>query len=147
MEKTKNITLEPKRYNVRKEIMVRGVKVDGSLSPYDIPRQAKISHDEFARIFKIHFVYLTPDEPTSEQKLSPDISVFLGQSSGKLYDIQVREQDVANLPNIKLELVAQIGNLATASEASTPPNYIKELNLLVAKKFLEENPDVYNIIF
>ena len=145
MEKTKNINLESAKYNVLKEIIVRGVKMRGSLSPYDIPRQAKVSYDAFAKVFKIHFVYLTPDEPTTEKKTSPDISLFLGRSSGKLYDIRVQGQEPADLFNIKVQLVAQIGHLAMESETSNPPNYIKELNLLVAKKFLEENSELYSI--
>ena len=143
MEKTKSINFDPVKYNVLKEISVRGVKVNGSLSPYDIPRQAKVSYDELSKVFKIHFVYLTPDEPKSEKRASPDIALFFGQSSGKLYDIHVHKQDQANLLDIKIQLVAKIGDLADESEKSTPPNYIKELNLLVAKKFLEENTELF----
>jgi len=145
MEKTRKINLEAARYNLLKGITIRGVKVQGSLSPYDIPREAAVSYDEMAREYKIHFVYLTPDEPKSERKASPEISLFLGQTSGKLYDIVVRRQELGSLFKIRLELIAKISDLAQETEKSTPPNYIKELNLLVAKKFLEENQELYSV--
>lgn len=145
MEKIKNIDLEPAKYNVSKEFVIRGVKLNGSLSPYDIPRQAKVSYDARERLFKIHFVYLTPDEPTKELKTSSDISLYLGQSSGKLYDIYVRGQAPENLLSIRLQLVSQLHDLAAESEVSNPPNYIKELNLLAAEKFLDENHEVYEV--
>ncbi len=144
MEKTKRIILQADKYNLLKEITIQGVTVKGSLSPYDIPRQATVSYDQLAKEYKIHFDYLTPEEPKIENKASAEISLFLGQSSGKLYDILVCGQEPGSLMEIKLELIAKVTDLAEETERSTPPNYTKELNLLVAKKFLEENQELYS---
>ena len=140
----KKINLEGEKYNQLQELTIRGVKIKGSLSPYDIPRQATVSYDEKEREYKIHFIYLTPDEPKSEKKASAEISLFLGQSSGKLYDIVIRGQAPGNLRNIQVELISKIADLAQETERKTPLNYRKELNLLVAKKFLEENQELYS---
>jgi hypothetical protein len=145
MEITKKINLEAGKYNILKDIIVNGVKVKGSLSPYDIPRQATVSYDRLGREYRIHFAYLTPDEPKKQTKISPEIWLFMGQSSGKLYDIVIRKQEQESIREIILRLIAKIDDLAQETERSTPPNYIKELNLLVAKKFLEENQDLYSL--
>ena len=53
----KEVTLDASKYNEIREIWVQGVKVKGSLSPYDVPRQADISYDDSSKEYKIHFVY------------------------------------------------------------------------------------------
>ena len=141
----KEVTLDTSKYNEIREICIQGVKVKGSLSPYDLPRQADISYNDSSKEYKIHFVYLTPDEPKSEQKVSQIISLFLGQSSGKLYDIVVRAQELVDLQHIRFQLISEVGALAEQSEKAVHPNYIKEFNLLAAKRMLEEEP-LYELV-
>jgi hypothetical protein len=58
------------------------------LSPYDIPRYARIWHDVRESRLHLEFRYLTPDEPKEEFK-NDRISLKLGRMSKKFYSLSV----------------------------------------------------------
>ncbi len=143
MTKTKRITIETERYNQIKELTVRGHKVSGTLSPYDVPRQAAVAYDSEKREYRIRLIYLTPDEPTTESPVSKEVSFYLGVESGKLYEVLIRGQEPGHIKDVRLQLVDRVNELAIKSQQSSPHNYVKQLNLLAAKKFLEEKEELY----
>lgn len=142
---TKRLNIEAQEYNQIKDLTLHGHMVRGALSPYDLPRQATVAYEPEKREFRIHFIYLTPDEPTAENPVSKEISLYLGEKSGKLYDIVIRGQAPDALRAVRLKLIGKVEDLARESEKDSPANYVKQLNLLVAKRFLEERDELYTV--
>jgi hypothetical protein len=143
---TKRVDLDSAHYNQVQDLKVAGVTVRGSLSPFDVPRQVAASYDDQSKEYRIFLKYLTPDEPTTMTDLSKEIAVFLGQSSGKLYQILIRRQEPGTIRNLKLTVTNSVDDLVSRElRVGDPSSYLQHLNLLVAKKVFEENPELYSV--
>lgn len=142
----KKVDLDSARYNQIQDMNVAGVTIRGSLSPFDVPRQAAATYDDKTREYRIFLYYLTPDEPTKIKDLSKDIAVFLGQNSGKLYQILIRGQEPRTIQNFRVTLLNRVDDLVSReAENETPSGYLQHLNLLVAKRVLEDNQELYSV--
>lgn len=142
----KKIDLDSAQYNQIQDVKVGGVTIRGSLSPYDVPRQAAVTYDDATKEYRIFLQYLTPDEPTKVRELSNGIAVFLGQNSGKLYQILIRGQEPRTIQNLRVTLLSRVDDLVSRqAEDATPSSYLQHLNLLAAKKVLEDNQELYSV--
>jgi hypothetical protein len=82
------IYLRPDEIDLKESEAERGVQLQSSLSPYDIPEQLRGYYSEFLKRFVIEFRYMT-DESLVERKLSDHVTIKEGKNSGRLYDILV----------------------------------------------------------
>ncbi len=63
-----------------------------TLSPFDIPRHARIWYDEPHKRLHLEFKYLTPDEP-KEQLHMNRVVLNIGKISKKFYSLSVSDVD------------------------------------------------------
>ncbi len=123
------------------EITFRGVK--GTLSPYDIPEVAIVTYDENTKVFAIEFKYLTPDEPKQLAESRDDIKIYTGKLSGKLYKIEILNQDKENLPKMKVEIVAVVDGLISRKKKEEWSKFVEQLNFAVVRDFLSKEKELY----
>jgi hypothetical protein len=142
MTTTKTVEIEPEKYNQTKEIRIQGATLFGSLSPFDVPREATATYDQQRKEFRIKLRYLTPDEPRATVDVAKEIVLLVGKNSGKLYEIVVRGQEPQT---IKIQLTAKVGELARESERTFPQDFVRRLNLETAQRVLEDKQELYAV--
>jgi hypothetical protein len=145
MQRIKKFEFSPEKYNQIKEIQIEGRTIQGSLSPFDFPREATAVYDDESKDFRILFSYLTPSEPRVIRELSNELVVYLGESSGKLYEILIRNQEPAAIEHFKPTLFSQVEDLAHSENRTEQNKYVQELNLRVAKEMLEQEPELFSV--
>jgi hypothetical protein len=85
------ISLKPEEIDSKEQAAGKagkGVHLELSLSPYDIPERVRGYYNEELKRFVIEFRYIN-DEPLVERKLSDHVIVKEGKNSGRLYDVLV----------------------------------------------------------
>lgn len=82
------IPLKPEEIDSKEQTAGRGVHLELSLSPYDIPERVRGYYSDELKRFVIEFRYIN-DEPLVERKLSDHVTAKEGKSSGRLYDVLV----------------------------------------------------------
>jgi hypothetical protein len=141
MKLTKEIPVEFE-FADRQSIVVGEEKIRVSLSPYDVPSLVRISYDEVVELLQIRFVYLTPDEPTSQRELD-EVRIELGSYSNKLYAIYVSNVTSENLPTIGEKCKSAVERLLRDYNKEEPKNYLPYMNLSLAKDFLKTHTQLF----
>ena len=98
MSKVRWIDIDPDEIDSKERGAKKGVHLEFSLSPYDIPERVRGFYCEDRKRFVIEFRYMT-EEPLVERKLTPHVTVMEGKGSGRLYDILV-DVDALNVGRI-----------------------------------------------
>jgi hypothetical protein len=96
--KTPWISLDPEEIDSTEQEARKGVHLEFSLSPYDIPEGVRGYYCDDAKRFIIEFKYMT-EEPVMERKLSEHVSVREGRNSGRLHDVLI-DVDALNVDRI-----------------------------------------------
>lgn len=133
-EEIRKVTKEAK-----KTIRIRGLHI-GELSPYDVPQKAGAAYDENSKTFTVFFNYLTPDEPTHDQKGNA-ITLKIGKNTGKLYGIVVSDCEKTNIPDIRVEVTNIIARAVKKAEEDN--KLVPAMNLALAQKILEKDKNIY----
>ena len=105
-----------------------------SLTPFDIPRSARITWDELSKLLTIDFQYLTPDEPKKLVKINRDIEMSIGKFSYKLYSAIVARTDSALGAADKLS--AALEQARAKLDVQKPQQRIPYWNYSLAQDFL-----------
>jgi len=135
----KEIRVDPKY--ARRQVVIEG-HFRGSLSPFDIPSKAKIRYDEKQKRFRVDFEYLTPQERRLPKMFGKNNFLWVGRESGKLYAIEIRNIEKAEIPSIRIDLIQTIGQLVDEKQ-NVPENYVARMNLGLAKEFLDTETEIY----
>jgi hypothetical protein len=80
------IPLDPKQLDAKQEEASKGMHLEFSLSPYDIPQSVRGYYCEDRKRFVIEFKYIT-EETLNERKLAEHVSVQEGKNSGRMYKV------------------------------------------------------------
>ena len=97
-------TVETEEFDKAKRTRREGIKIEVSLSPYDVPEAVRGSYCAERKKFIIFFKYLSK-EATRPRRISEHISVNEGVRSNRMYEIEI-EIDVTalNVEQIQLEV-------------------------------------------
>lgn len=142
MSNIKENELEIKIKYPSKMIIIHG-EAQGYLSPYDVPRKAKVSFNNEKNLFSIDFDYLTPNEPRDKKTYGGGVTtLYFGKTSGKLYSINIHCQSKEQLPElVSIEVTPVLGELIADSK-DNPNRLVEYENLSTTKAFLEEEPSL-----
>lgn len=78
------IPLKPESFDESHKEKRKGIHIEVSLSPYDIPEGVLGFFREDKKQFVIKLKYIS-EEPTKEQRVSPHMCALIGRNSGRLY--------------------------------------------------------------
>src|SRR5437867_12791960 len=67
-----------------------GVPVILSLSAFDVPRSVSVERDSARHTLRLTFQYVDNEQAVAET-VNPDLIVWLGQNSGKVLALEVKE--------------------------------------------------------
>lgn len=84
--KTQWIDIDPEEIDAKERGAKKGIHLEFSLSPYEIPERVRGYYCEDLKRFVIEFRYMT-DEPLVERRVSEHVSMKEGRNSGRLYDV------------------------------------------------------------
>ncbi len=130
------VTIRPEEYQgVGKETKsVRGLSIELSLSPYDLPREVEGRLDKATAIFHIFFRYLDQEEAVPK-RLNDTITMKIGKNSGKIlgFEIQVEKLGIQ-------EIAVQITH-AVQSEIPHLTKFNQKANFEVIRSVLDRNKD------
>lgn len=121
---------------VTRQSLVEEGNVRLSLTPFDIPRSARIVWDEGKRVLTIEFRYLTPDEPREPIPVNPHIEMSIGKFSYKLYSAKITNSQTP-VEAID-ELIKALENARRKFDVSHPKERVPYWNYSLAKDFLAE---------
>ena len=114
--KSEWIRLNAEEIDAKERAGHKGVHLEFSLSPYDIPDRVRGYYCDKVKRFVIEFRYMT-EEPLTERRLSEHVSVKEGKNSGRLYDVLI-DVDAMNVDTI----TAAIGEAQQAPSISGRPS-------------------------
>jgi hypothetical protein len=115
------IHLKPNEIDCKHQGGKKGIHLEFSLSPYDIPDRVRGRYCPERKRFVIEFRYIS-EEPLTERRLTEHVSVKEGTNSGRLYDVLI-DVDALNIGTI----TAAITEAREAPSISSQPRR-NELN-------------------
>lgn len=101
---------------------IKAVKLEVSLSPYDIPQAYRGYYCTDRRRFVVEFKYIT-DEPTVEKKMADHLMAVLGKRSGRLYALMI-DVDGLGAETVRLVLQKVQTEFNLSAPASTTRNQL-----------------------
>lgn len=133
MKKVVEIDLQLGADYVTRQSLIEEGNVRLSLTPFDIPRSARITWDEGERVLTIEFLYLTPDEPRTTLWINKVIEMSIGKFSYKLYAVRVNNSPT---PVEAIDGVIQaLENARRRFDVSQPKQRVPYWNYSLAKDF------------
>lgn len=110
------------------------VKIQLSVSPYDVPEAVRGFFTDSGKSFVIEFKYLD-DEPKEERPADHEVTLHIGKNSGRLYKIQVNVEALEpDVSSVGLELrvidVAENALRRFANESERQKNVSVARNVL-----------------
>lgn len=136
MQRVIDIDLKLEADYVTRQSVIKEGNVRFSLTPYDIPRSARVIWDDVNHILTIEFLYLTPDEPRRVIRVNDDIELSIGQFSNKLYSARVGN---IQTPTNGLDgLISALENARRGFDINRPKDRLTYWNYSLAKDFLSE---------
>src|SRR5690606_22213962 len=82
------IQVDESKYNEARTEEARSVRIELSVSPYNVPQQVRGQFDQAKRLFVIDFQYID-DEPTRSMKVDDHVIASVGRKSGRVYSLAV----------------------------------------------------------
>lgn len=82
-----------KNSEIRREMVIRGSKVNVLISPYDIPVALRFAIDAERKRVTIDLRYINSDELTTKVELDNRVSCDVGKSSSRIYSIQFESKE------------------------------------------------------
>ena len=122
-------TIKTEEFSRSRKTADEGIKIEISLSPYDVPEAVKGSYCSEHRKFIISFKYLTK-ESTKSRRIGDYILVKEGVGSNRLIEMEI-DVTALNVEEIKLE-VAPI--LKDFYESLPRPSYSDPLNHPISRE-------------
>ena len=112
-----------------------GVEIVVGLSPFDIPEGVRGHFDDARERFVIELKYMDTSERRLPQKLNQSVTVFVGENSHRLYEIEL-DVDKLGAESVQLSLVQK----AIDSAVTNVPNKANRL-YGIAKRVLTSTKD------
>ncbi|MDZ4406180.1 hypothetical protein [Prosthecobacter sp.] len=101
---------------------IKAVKLEVSLSPYDIPQAYRGYYCTDRRRFVVEFKYIT-EEPTFEKRMEDHLVAVLGKKSGRLYALVI-DVDGLGAETVKVVLQKDQTGFDPSATASTTRNQL-----------------------
>lgn len=133
MTASKRLAIDPAKFIRPNLVEIRGVKVEVSVSPYDIPDHVSGDYDKNAKRFVIRFHYPVDDEPLTAVEHAKNVHFHIGKHSQRLYEV-VLDVDAMNVSAVELKLQVQRAVEAFARE----PRHARSENYRIANEVIDE---------
>jgi hypothetical protein len=119
-------------YVNRQSVTIDNVRL--SLTPFDIPRSARVTWDEQCKSLTIEFQYLTPDEPKGAVRVNRDVEMSTGKFSHKFYGAIVSHAN--SVIEATHKLTAALEEIRRRFDVQKPQQRIPYWNYSLARDFL-----------
>jgi hypothetical protein len=87
-----------------------------TISLYDVPEGISTSFDPKSNQFTVRFAYVTPGEATKSVDVGPNITVYVGKHSNRLYRLIVSGVKKVKLFNIQSAVMSAVDELKRNAE-------------------------------
>lgn len=120
---------------------VDGVKIELSVSPYDIPSEVRGDFDEGRRRFVIEFKYLQ-DEPWILRASEPHVALRIGKHSHRLYGVEV-DVNALNAKQVSLKVKAREEVNAAIEGLAEREGSNAFVNYKAVESILQKTPELF----
>lgn len=94
------IQVDESKYSEARPDEARSVRIEMSVSPYNVPQQVRGQFDSAKRMFVIDFQYID-DEPTRHLRVDDHVVASVGRKSGRVYSLAV-DVDALKADSVRL---------------------------------------------